>query len=189
MIARARATGPSSRAGSPGPGERISPSMSGASATALEIVWGRTRTRAPRRRIARTMFDLSPKSTIPISGPSSSWLPMSMIDDGETLPTKSWSSQRGTARARSTASARSTTPGSVTIARRLPWVRRWRASARVSTPAMAGMLGVAQERRELAGVLEHGGGRVGHDQRPQPRVGRLVVVDRVGRSCRSADRS
>ncbi len=51
--------------------------------------------------MARTMFDLSPKSTIPMSGPSSSWLPMSMIDDGETLPTKSWSSQRGTARARS----------------------------------------------------------------------------------------
>ena len=36
---------------------------------------------------------------------------------------------------------------------------------------------VAQERRELAGVVEHGRGRVGHDQRTQPRVGRLVVVD------------
>ena len=35
-------------------------------ATDVEIVWGRTRTRAPRRRIARTMFDLRPKSTIAI---------------------------------------------------------------------------------------------------------------------------
>ena len=37
--------------------------------------------------------------------------------------------------------------------------------------------GVAQERRELAGIVEHGRGRIGDDQGSQPRVGRLVVVD------------
>ena len=78
----------------PGPGDRIRPSMSGASATADEIVCGRMRTRAPRWRMAWTMFDFNPKSTMPISGPPSSARPMSMIDDGETWPTKSWSSQR-----------------------------------------------------------------------------------------------
>ena len=60
--------------------------------------------------------------------------------------------------------------------RRQPFARRWRASARVSTPAMAGMLVVAQERRQLAGVVEHGGRGVGDDQCPQPRPDRLVVV-------------
>ena len=35
-------------------------------------VCGRTRTRAPRRRIARTMLVLSPRSTIATSGPPSS---------------------------------------------------------------------------------------------------------------------
>src|SRR5262249_17154829 len=60
ITAPARPTGPAGRAGSPGPGDRITPSMSGARATAVEIVGGRIRTRAPRSRIARTMFDFSP---------------------------------------------------------------------------------------------------------------------------------
>ena len=34
--------------------------MSGARATDVEIVWGRIRTRAPRRRMLWTMFDLRP---------------------------------------------------------------------------------------------------------------------------------
>ena len=36
---------------------------------------------------------------------------------------------------------------------------------------------VAQERGELAGVVEDGGRGVGDDERPQPRPDRLVVVD------------
>ena len=35
---------------------------------------------------------------------------------------------------------------------------------------------VAQERGELACVVEHGGRRIGDDERPQPRMDRLVVV-------------
>jgi len=62
-----------------------------------------------------------------------------MIDDGETWPTKSWSSQRGTARAAACAAGTSTSPGAVTMPRRLPFARRCRARARVSTPAIAGM--------------------------------------------------
>ena len=34
---------------------------------------------------------------------------------------------------------------------------------------------VAQQRGQLAGVIEDGGRRVGHDQRPEPRADRLVV--------------
>ena len=84
------------------------------------------------------MFALSPKSTIATSGsPASS--PTSRTADGDTWATKSWSSQRGTARARSTAASWSVTPGSVITPRRQPFARRWRARARVSTPAMAGM--------------------------------------------------
>ena len=121
--------------------------MSGARATEAEIVWGRTRTRAPRRRIARTMFDLSPKSTIPISGPPSSARPMSMIDGGDTWPTKSWSSHRTTARRAPTAASRIGLTGRGDDPRRQPLARRCRARARVSTPAMAGM---ALSRRSAA---------------------------------------
>ena len=92
---RRRRAGP----GRPGPGDRTTPSMSGASTSGGRAVCGKTRTRAPRRRIARTMFVFSPKSTIAISGPPSPAAPMSVTGGGETWPTKSWSSQRGTARA------------------------------------------------------------------------------------------
>ena len=62
---RASATGPSSRAGSPGPGDRIDAVDVGRERRRRRRPCaGRTRTRAPRRRIARTMFALSPKSTI-----------------------------------------------------------------------------------------------------------------------------
>ena len=76
---------------------------------------------------------------IATSGPPSSGLPTSAIDPGETCPTKSWSSQRGTARAASAAAASESSPGAIRIPRSDPVVRRWRASARVSTPAIAGM--------------------------------------------------
>ncbi len=36
---------------------------------------------------------------------------------------------------------------------------------------------IAQERGELAGILEHGGGRIGDHKGPQPRPARLVVGD------------
>ena len=42
--------------------------------------------------------------------------------------------------------------------------RRWRARARVSTPAIAGIPVVAQQRRELADVVEDGRGRVRDDE-------------------------
>ena len=69
MTARASATWASSRAGSPGPGRQDHAvdvrreDVAGATPCAA----GRGRA-APRRRIARTMFALRPKSTIPTSG-------------------------------------------------------------------------------------------------------------------------
>ena len=104
-----------------------------------DAVCGKTRTRAPRWRIARTMFDFRPRSTIPTSGPPSAASPNSVIAGGETCDTKSWSSQRVTSRAAARAASSSISPGAVTMPRRQPFARRWRASARVSTPAMAGM--------------------------------------------------
>ena len=153
--------------------------MSGARATADEIVCGRMRTRAPRWRMARTMLDFNPKSTIPISGPPSSARPTSMIDDGETWPTKSWSSQRGTARAAATAASRSIAPGAVTIAAHAA-VRPQVTGKRAGVDAGDGRdVGIAQQRSQLARIVEHGRRRVGDDQRPQPRPDRLVVVDQA----------
>ena len=48
IAACARRTGPSSRDGSPGPGDRTRPRISGASAVRASTVCGSTRTRAPR---------------------------------------------------------------------------------------------------------------------------------------------
>ena len=118
MTARASATGPASRAGSPGPGERTSAvDVAAPAPPTVEIVCGRIRTRAPRRRIAADDVRLQPE--VDDRRRAARRRPprrRRMIDDGETWPTKSWSSQRGTARARSTAASRSTNPGSVTIA-------------------------------------------------------------------------
>jgi len=63
------------------------------------------------------------------------------------------------------------------IPRRLPFARRCRASARVSTPAIAGDPIRAQERGELPGVVEDGGRRVRDDEAAEPWSDRLVVVD------------
>ena len=84
------------------------------------------------------MLALSPKSTIATRGAAGS-SPASLMAVGLTCATKSWSSQRGTSRASATAMAESVMPGSVMTPRRQPVVRRWRARARVSTPAIAGM--------------------------------------------------
>ena len=138
---------------------------------------GKTRTRAPRRRIARTMFFFRPRSTIPIRGPVSPAASKSVIAAGETcadevlvLPARDG---RG-GRARPCPGRSS--PGAVTMPRRQPLARRWRASARVSTPGDRRDVVVAQQRRELAGVVEDGRGGVRDDERPQPGPDRLVVV-------------
>jgi len=138
MMARARATGPASRAGSPGPGDRTTPATSDARTSEGEDVCGRIRTRTPRRRSELTMLALSPKSTMATRGAAGS-SPSSRTSAGETWATKSWSSQRSRARAIASARTGSVIPGSVMIARWHPDDRRRRASARVSTPAIAGM--------------------------------------------------
>ena len=137
---------------------------------------GKTRTRAPRKRIARTMLFLSPRSTIPMRGPVSPGDSYSVTSGGDTWPTKSWSSQRWTARAAAWAAATSTSPGAVTMPRRQPLARRWRARARVSTPAIAGIRASRRSAASCLRAVEHGGRGVGDDQRPQPRADRLVVV-------------
>ena len=121
---------------------------------------------------------------MPMSGPPSSAEPYSVMAAGETWPTKSWSSQRGTARA-----ARDGACG-VDLAR----CRDDPAQAAVGAQVAGERTGidardrrdavVAQERRELAGILEHGRGGVSDDERPQPRLratGRRRPADR---SCR-----
>ena len=80
---------------------------------------------------------------------------------GRRSPGPPSAARRGPA---STAAAWSVTPGSVITPRRQPFARRWRARARVSTPAIAGMPCAAQQRRELARVVEDRGRRVGHDE-------------------------
>ena len=120
------------------------------------------------------MLALSPKSTIATRGAAGS-SPTSRTAVGLTWATKSWSSQRGTARARATATPGSSRPGSVMTPRRQPVDRRWRASARVSTPAIAGMPFVRSSVAELARVVQHRGRRVGDDEAAQPRALGLVV--------------
>ena len=177
MIARASATGPSRRAGSPGSGRQDQ---------AVDVAGERDRGRdrvgqdpdpgaAPAHRADDVRLEPEvddPDQRAAVLGSA----PTSMIEDGETWPTKSWSSQRGTARARSTAASRSTKPGSVTIA-----------AERAVGPQVASQgPGVdagdrrdpvaAEERRELAGVVEDRRRRVGDDEGPEPRPERLVVV-------------
>ena len=101
---------------------------------------------------------------------------MSVIADGETWPTKSWSSQRvdgpggrhgrvaiGLAR-------RGHDPAQAAVRAQVPGER-----PRVHAGDRRDRV-VAQERGQLAGVVEDRGRRVGDDQRPQPRPDRLVVV-------------
>ena len=126
---------------------------------------------------ARTMFDLSPKSTIPISGPPSSGSPdvrdrrrRDLADEVLVLPARH--GPRGRARPR----RGPISPGAVTMPRRQPFARRWRASARVSTPAIAGMPLSRRSAASWRASSSDRGRRVGDDQRPQPRPDRLVVV-------------
>ena len=100
-----------------------------------------------------------------------------MTAGGETWPTKSWSSQRGDGpRGGSTAASGSISPGAVTIAAEAA-VRAQVAGERPRVDAGDRRdRVVAQERRELAGIVEHGRGGVRDDERAEPRPDRLVVV-------------
>ena len=72
--------------------------------------------------------------------------------------------------------AASTSPGAVTMPAQAA-VRAQVAGERARVDAGDGRDAVvAQQRRQLAGAVEDRGRRVGHDQRPQPRADRLVVV-------------
>ena len=177
MTARARATWASSRAGSPGPGERITPSMSDESTSDGRPCAGRP-ARARRGTASRGRCSiLSPRSTIPIRGPVSPGdselghgRRRHLADEVLVLPAR----RRPAAAAR--AAPTSTSPGAVTIPRRQPFARRCRARARVSTPAMAGIAASRRSAASWRASVEHGGRGVGHDECPQPRADRLVVV-------------
>ena len=121
------------------------------------------------------MFVLSPKSTIATSGAVGS-SPTSRTAAGETWATKSWSSQRSTARARSTASAWFGGAG----LRDDPAQRAARAQVTGERPGVDARDGRdvvrAQQRRQLAGVVEDRRGRVRDDEAAEPRAGGLVVV-------------
>ena len=175
MTSRASATGPAEPGGVAGTGREHDAATSAASTSAGVAVWGSTRTRTPRRRSDRTMFALSPKSTIATSGsPASS--PTSRTAAGDTWATKSWSSQRGTARARSTAASWSVTPGSVmTPAQAAVRAQVAGEGARVDAGDGRDVV-AAQQRRELARVVEDRGRRVGDDEPAEPRPFGLVVV-------------
>ena len=105
MTARRARPGRRVAPGRPGPGERTTPATSAASTSAAVAVCGSTRTRSPRRPRLRTMFALSPKSTIATSGAGRVVARPRGPRPARPAPTKSWSSQRGTARASSTAAA------------------------------------------------------------------------------------
>ena len=99
----------------------------------------------------------------------------SVTAGGDTRRTKSWSSQRVTARAAATARSGSTSPGAVTIAAEAA-VRAQVPRQRTGVDAGDGRdRRVPQQRGQLARVVEDGGGGVGDDERPQPRADRLVV--------------
>ena len=121
------------------------------------------------------MFALSPRSTIAIRGPVSPGSSTSVMAVGETWPTKSWSSQRWTA-ARGRAGRLL-----VHVAGRGHDAAQAAVRAEVAGQGARVDAGdgrdrvVAQQRCQLAGVIEDGGGRVRHDERPEPRADRLVV--------------
>ena len=108
---------------------------------------------------------------------------------GETWPTKSWSSQRGTARAGVDGRVSIDSPGrrdDRPQAAGRPQVPRER--PRVDAGDGRDRV-VAQQRGELAGVIEHGRGRVGDDEAAEPRPDATGRRRAAGRSCRSAGRS
>ena len=138
MISRASATGPVSRAGSPGPGESTTPTGPPPRRSLLEVLCGCTRTRRPRDRSARTMLDLSPKSTTTTSGSLAS--PYVSTRVGETCATKSSLSHGVINLVAATAASKSLSHGAEMRARCAPVSRKRRARLRVSTPAIAGTL-------------------------------------------------
>ncbi len=125
------------------------------------------------------MFALSPRSTIPIRGPpvAPGRAGYSVTAGGETCPTKSWSSQRGTARRgrsrglSSRLARRRHDPAQAAVGPQVP-----RECAGVDAGDRRDAV-VAQECGELAGAIEHGRRGIGHDKRPQPRPERLVLVE------------
>ena len=160
--------GPSSRAGSPGPGDRITPSMSGGQRRPRTRSCAAGPGRARRGGAStRTMFVLQPE--VDDRDPRAAvrrrarWSVdrrrRDLADEVLVLPARHGPGARRRPR------RGSVSPGAVTMPRRQPLARRWRASARVSTPAMAGIDGVAQQRGELAGIVEDRGRRVGDDER------------------------
>src|SRR5512133_2029026 len=115
------------------------------------------------------MFCLSPRSTTATSGPPAG--PTSYGSTTDTRPTKSWSSQRGTAAASAAATSASVAPGAPIHARWEPVSRKCRASARDRRHGR-----VTQQSHQLLGRLQHGGGGVTNNEPGQPRPDRLVVA-------------
>ena len=130
------------------------------------------------------MFVFSPKSTIATSGPAEPGSPNSTIAAGDTCPTKSWSSQRGTAdalRGRRIPVQGARLQDHPTEAPMRPQVTG--EGPRVH-PRDRGDAGVAEERGQLARIVEDGRRGVRDDEAAEPRTERLVIGERAARSCR-----
>ena len=138
---------------------------------------GRTRTRAPRRRSERTMFALSPKSTIAIRGPRVAGRldvghgrRRDLADEVLVLPARDGRAAARRPRPRSVVAGRGDDAAQAAVRAEVAG-QRARVHARDRRDRV-----VAQQRGELAGVVEDRGRRVGDDQRPEPRADRLVVL-------------
>ena len=175
----------------PGPGERTTPSMSAASDSRTpRRCAGSTRTRAPRRRSARTMFALRPSRRSPTSGPPSPGLDVlgdgrrrDLADEVLVLPA------RRPPRPRRAPRRDRSSPGAVTIAAQAA-VRAQVAGQRARVHA-----GDRGDRRRRAGARRAGARRRAPrpsrwpTTRPAATAGPTGRRRRAGRSCRSAGRS
>ena len=142
-------------------------------------VCGKTRTRAPRWRIARTMFDFRPRSTIPIRGPASPGDSISVTAGGETwpdevllLPTRHRPGGGHGGIGVGRAGCRDDGPQAAVGAQVAG--KRTSVDARDRRDVMP-----AEERCELACILEHGGRGIGDDER---RAATVAVIGRPRRS-------
>ena len=151
--------------------------MSRASATAVEIVCGRIRTRAPRRRIPRHDVRLEPeiddpdqRSAFVVTAHVHDRARRHLADEILVLPARN--SPRPIDRPVAVDEARLRDDAPERAVR--PQVTRQR--PRVDAGDRGDPL-VAEERGELADVVDDGGGRVGDDERAEPRLERLVVLD------------
>ncbi len=142
-------------AGSPGPLESMTPSGRWRRTSSRVASQGTSTTSAPRLRSARRLLRFTPRSTATIRTPAKAPVPPAALSArsrvgcsgssqsvhgsrSEHSATRSWSPTWGALRARATCSPGRIAAAGPSTARTVPWSRRWRVRARVSTPRRPG---------------------------------------------------